>query len=221
MSDTLEICTDASIRTFENGRVFGCAGALCINTGESEYVISQDTTNNRSELLGIYLGIRLAEKIYLNNPDAYDEIKLYSDSQFGIFGLTRWMDAWLERSDPNGILYGTNNKPVKNQELFKAIITYLTTHNMRVKMLHQSGHVSLGNTKKLAEANAVFLNSNGYLLRPEEIYKISYYNDIVDRTSRDKLQYVNPNDYPVMDYSENYNVMCSYVIPANYKEYVC
>jgi hypothetical protein len=92
---------------------------------------------------------------------------------------------------------------------------------MRVKMLHQSGHVSLGNTKKLAEANAVFLNSNGYLLRPEEIYKISYYNDIVDRTSRDKLQYVNPNDYPVMDYSENYNVMCSYVIPANYKEYVC
>ena len=28
----LEICTDASIRAFENRRVFGCAGAICINT---------------------------------------------------------------------------------------------------------------------------------------------------------------------------------------------
>jgi hypothetical protein len=32
MNNILEICTDASIRRFPNGRVFGCAGALCITT---------------------------------------------------------------------------------------------------------------------------------------------------------------------------------------------
>lgn len=221
MPNVLEICTDASIRTFPNGRVFGCAGALSITTGHSDYRISQDTTNNRSELIGIYLGVRLAENILLSNPGVFSEVKLYSDSQFGIFGLTRWMDNWLRNQDINGILYGSNGLPVKNQELFKAIITYLTTHGLRIKMLHQPGHVKLNKKDKLAEANEVFFNSNGYYLKPEDIYKISYYNDIVDRTSREKLQSINPDQYRVMDYSGNYNVLCRYVIPQNYKEYVC
>lgn len=215
MQNVLEICTDASIRTFPDGRVFGCAGAMCINTGEDRYIISQDSTNNRSELIAIYTGIKLAEDIVMRNPGFFSSIALYSDSQFGIFGLTKWMDNWLAKQDAQGVLYGTNNKPVKNQELFKAIITYLTTHNLRVKMLHQSGHVAFSKPGKLAEANKVFFNSNGYYLRPEDIYKISYYNDIVDRTSRAKLQNIDPNAYPVMDYSGNHFVMCHYVIPVN------
>lgn len=218
---TLEICTDASIRTFENPtRVFGCSGAVCINTGDSEYRISPDTTNNRSELIGIYLGVKLAERMMLENPGQFDSIKLYSDSQFGIFGLTKWMDSWINHSDANGVLYGSKNEPVKNQELFKAIITYLTTHDMKIIMLHQPGHVKFNDTKNLAEANRVFYNSNGYFLRVDEVYKISYYNDLVDKTTRDKLRHINPDDYPVMNYAENYKVMCNYVIPSNYKEYV-
>ena len=221
MQTTLEICTDASTKTFENGRTFGCAGAICINTNEEKYIISQDTTNNRSELLAIYLGIKLAEDIMLRNPGVYTDIRLYSDSQFGIFGLTRWMDAWLNSQDANGIMYGTNKLPVKNQELFKAIITYLTTHQLRIQMLHQLGHVKLASKGALAHANKIFHRSNGFWLRPEDVYKISLYNNVVDKNSREKLQHINPDDYPVMNYNNGHTVMCQYVIPVNYKEYVC
>jgi ribonuclease HI len=218
--NTLEICTDASTKEFPNKRVFGCAGAVCINTGESRYIISQDTTNNRSELIAIYTGIKLAEDIILANPGVYTDIKLYSDSQFGIFGLTKWMDSWLSKRDDKGVMYGSNNKPVKNQELFKAIITYLTTHNLRVRMLHQSGHVNCKNSNALAEANKVFCASNGFLLDVEDIYKISKYNDIVDKESRRRLQDIDPDQYPIADYSGNYTIMCNYVIPNDYKYYV-
>ena len=47
----------------------------------------------------------------------------------------------------------------------------------------------------LQKANETFKRSNGFYLRPEEIYKISYYNDIVDKTSRAKLEGINPNDF--------------------------
>ena len=52
----LEICCDASLKKFNsrgNNRVFTCSGAICVNTGEETYAISQDSTNNRGELLAI------------------------------------------------------------------------------------------------------------------------------------------------------------------------
>lgn len=216
----LEICTDASIRAFENRRVFGCAGAICTNTEKEKYVISPDTTSNRSELLAIYLGINMANEIIKENPGLYTDICLYSDSQFSIFGLTKWMGKWIKNSDRSGIFYGSNNKPVKNQEMFKAIITYLYIHNIKIKMYHQSGHVNINNLESLSHANQVFMRSNGFLLPTQDIYRISYYNNIVDKNSRDKLADLNPDDYPVMDYSHNYSEMCGYVIPDNYKEFV-
>ena len=191
----LEIFTDASIRAFDNGRVFGCSGALCSTTGNSKYVINPDTTNNRSELIGIYLGVQLAHELIMNNPNVYDEIYLYSDSQFGIFGLTKWIYGWMKTKDCNGVMYGSNGQPVKNQELFVMILNYLSTNNLKVHFFHQAGHVRYSSLKMLQKANETFKRSNGFYLRPEEIYKISYYNDIVDKTSRAKLEGINPNDF--------------------------
>lgn len=222
MNTTLEICTDASIKTFDGiNRTFGCFGAICINSGEIQTKISPDTTNNRSELLGIYLGCKMAVEHLEKYPGLFTDIKLYSDSQFGIFGLTKWMDTWLDNKDANGILYGTNKRPVKNQELFKSIISYLYTHGVKIKMLHQKGHVRYNSVHDLANANSSFYTSNGYYLRPEDIYKISYYNDIIDRYTRDQLEDINPSDYKQMDYSNNATSIVKYIIPNNYLEYVC
>jgi ribonuclease HI len=218
--ETLEICTDASIRDFENGRQFGCSGAYCINNREQDYLISPDTTNNRSEMLAVYIGIKLAEKIMQYYPNKYDKIYIYSDSQFTVYGIKKWMDSWIATAGPTGTLFGTNGKPVKNQELFKAIITYCTTHNLHVNLFHQKGHVRLNSPKSLDQANKVFYTSNGFWLRPEDIYKISYYNDLIDKSTRQKLYEVRESDYPKMDYSENHLTMCSYVIPLNYKQFI-
>lgn len=220
MNNVLEICTDASIKTFTNGRVFGCAGALCITTMEQEYLISQDTTNNRSELLGVYLGLKLGKRIMDENPGMYDNIIIYSDSQFSIFGLTKWMPTWMKTMDKNGIIYGSDGKPVKNQELFMCILSFIVSNNLKVTFRHCSGHVRYTSTKMLVKANDVYYRSNGMYLRPEDIYKLAYYNDIVDRTTREKLQTINPDLYPVMDYSHNYQMMTKFVVPHNYRKFI-
>lgn len=220
INNYIEICTDASIRKFPNDRIFGCAGALSISTGEQEFLISQDTTNNRSELLAVYLGVKLGKKIMDNNPNVYDGIIIYSDSQFAICGLTKWMDGWIKTKDSNGIIYGSNGSYVKNQELFMCILSYMVANNLKITFRHCSGHVRYNSPKMLEKANKVFFKYNGFYLRPEEIYKISYYNDIVDRSTRAKLEYIDPDLYPTMDYSNNYKSMTRYVVPDNYKEYI-
>lgn len=219
MNNILEICTDASIRKFPNGRTFGCAGALCITTMEEEHLVSQDTTNNRSELLAIYLGLKLGKRIMDTNPE-YNSIVLYSDSQFAIFGLTRWMSGWMKTMDENGIIYGSNGLPVKNQELFMCILSYITANELKVTFRHVSGHVRYSSIKNLKEANDAYFRSNGVYLRPEDIFKISYYNNIVDNTTREYLKTINPDIYPVMDYTNNYQVMTKYVVPSTYVNYI-
>lgn len=220
MERILEICTDASIRVFPNGRTFGCAGALCITTLQQDYLISQDTTNNRSELLGVYLGVKLGERIMRENPGMYDSIMIFSDSQLAILGLNKWIDSWMQNRDANGVMYGSTGKPVKNQELFMCIISFITTHKLKVYFRHCSGHVRTTSPKMLREANETYHKFNGSYLRPEDIYKIAYYNDIVDRNTRHYLSKIDPDDYPILDYSNNYQAMTKYVVPENYRNYI-
>lgn len=214
----LEIYTDASIRTFSNGRTFGCSGALCSTTGESRYIITPDSTNNKSELIAIYMGVALADEIRKRHLKSYD-IHLYSDSQFGIFGLTKWIYGWLKTIDNNGIIYGSNKQPVKNQELFAMILSYLSMNKLKVNFHHIAGHVRYTSTKMLAKANETYKSSNGVYLRPEDIYKVSYYNDIVDKTSRAKLDSINPNEFPILD-NDNTTQMCSYIIPDDFRYFI-
>lgn len=218
----LEICTDASIKKYDNGRVFGCSGAVCINNMEEEYLISPDSTNNRSELLAVYLGCLLASKLLYYYGSEVEDIILYSDSQFSIFGLTRWMDDWIHNTR-NGIMYSSSKKPVSHQELFKMILIFLSQNNMKIHMRHQLGHVNYNSQIELARANATFKTSNGYLLKPEDIYKISYYNDYIDNQTRDRLNRMSLDEvnlYPKIYYNKIQDKMCYYIIPKNYKYYV-
>lgn len=220
MNNVLEICTDASIRKFPNGRIFGCAGALSITTMEQDLLVSQDTTNNRAELLGVYLGLKLGKDIMDRNPGIYDKIVIFSDSQFAIFGLTKWMSSWIKTRDNDGIIYGSNNKPVKNQELFMCILSYMVSNNLKVEFKHVQGHVKYS-IKTLKKANDVYFRSNGEYLRPEDVYKLAYYNNMIDNVTREHLNTINPDMYPEMDYSKVYqNVMAKFVVPNDYKNFI-
>lgn len=213
----LEIYTDASIKTYSSGRTFGCSGAICSTTGESIYTINPDTTNNRSELIAIDIGIKLAYNIYTREPGKYENVYLYSDSQFGIFGLTKWIFGW-SKNIKNGVMYGSNKQPVKNQDLFIGILSYLSINNFKVKFRHQSGHVNVTRPKMLYDANEVFNKSNGYYLRPEDIYKISYYNDFVDKSTRSKLENINPNNFPILNNGNK--EMVNICLPKDFKKYI-
>ena len=221
--DVLEICTDASIKELigkdRRSRTFGSAGAVCINTGETLINICPDSTNNRAELIAIYTGVLLADREFAKGQ--YKEIKIYSDSQFSIFGLTKWMDSWLA-NQRNGILYNSTGKPVANQELFMMIITYCVVHKLVVFFKHQKGHVNLNSYSNLNKASGVYYKSNNReVISQDDIYKISYYNDYIDNATRNKLDEVNPDLYPVLQFSDNERrVMCRYAVPDNYKSYV-
>ena len=215
----LEICPDASITRYPDGRTFGCSGAYAIQTDMQVYYISPDTTSNRSEVLGVYAGVKLADTIRRERPE-FDEFIIYSDSQFAIYGLTKWLSDWIKNSK-KGIMYGSNGKPVKNQELFILIAKYLVDNNLRVQFRHCKGHTAITNKMSLQKASEVFEKSNGYWPRPEEVYKISYYNNIVDNTSREKLQYIDPNVYPKYNYGNLNNITNkTLLVPPNYKEYI-
>ena len=216
--EVYEIYTDASIRTFENGRTFGCSGAICPKMNMETFMINPDTTNNKSELTGIYLGVVLAHHILVSNPDS--KIKIYSDSQFGVFGLTKWIHGWTRNVDENFIMYGSNNMPVKNQDYFKCILNYAADNGVRVNLLHQSGHVRFSSQKMLRKANDVFRKSNGTFLNPEDIYKISYYNDLVDKSTRNKLDNINPDDYPEIPHSPDEACQINYKLNPDYWKYV-
>ena len=69
------------------------------------------------------------------------------------------------------------------------------------------------------KANETYKASNGVYLRPEDIYKVSYYNDIVDKTSRLKLDSINPNEFPILN-DNNSIQMCSYVIPDDFRHFI-
>ena len=219
--EVLEVFCDASLLTFQNtGRVFTCSGSICRNTAEERYQISPDSTNNRGELVAIYLGVKLAEEMLLKYPGRFGRINLYSDSQFGIFGIKKWIGSWMKNTDSNGIMYGSSNTPVKNQELFLMIITYMVTHDLVVHFFHQKGHVHTGSKASLDAANDVFCNSNGFKLSTDDIFKISFYNNVIDLSTRNILKDVNPYDYPKIEYGTRNIEMCQYIMPNNYRNYV-
>ena len=217
MNKKLEICCDASITTYPNGRTFGCAGAIAIGLNIERTIIVPDTTNNIAELMAMYTAVKLAEE--MRAIDNYD-ITIYADSKFVVYGLKVWMDSWLRSMDRNGIMYNSNNEPVKNQDLFAMIISYMVTNNLRLKIRHQKGHVKVLSEGSMGVAQRVFTRSNGYSLDHETLSRISYYNNKIDYDTKQVLKTTNPNDYPAIQQSDGLENVCRYVIPCNYKDYV-
>ncbi len=212
-----EICCDASIKTFPNGRTFGCAGAILIGENKESFQIIPDCTNNKAELMAMYLAVKMAHELTMLYGKC--DITIYADSKITVYGLKVWMDDWLKSMDERGVMYNYENKPVKNQHLYLMIISYIIINNLRIKIRHQKGHVKL-TPGKLAMANRVFYESNGYYLDQDSIYRISLYNSIIDKDTRNLLQNVNTNDYPYRKEETDLAMMCRYTIPDDYKKYI-
>lgn len=217
----IEVFTDASMRTFSSGRSFGCSGAVSPQINSSIYSVIPDCTNNQAELMAIYLGCRLIKK-YRDNFDKDNENKyyLYSDSQFSIKGLTEWLPGWVKSADINGVYYGSSNKPVKNQNLFNMVAAYVMNNKLTIRFRHQAGHINYRNYEMVKKANNKFYESNGYFLSPDSIYRICYFNNLVDKITRSKLQKVNDADFPVLKSNNRGINMVRYVIPPNIKDYM-
>lgn len=106
-----EIYTDGSCRG--NPGPGGYGAIIVDNLEGKEYIIKgglKHTTNNIMELTAI---IEALEPFKGSGAT----IKLYSDSQYCIKGITEWMSGWIKKGWKNA-----SKKPVANKELWLAYL---------------------------------------------------------------------------------------------------
>jgi ribonuclease HI len=100
-------------------------------------------TNQRAELYAIYKAIKMIEGVIGD----YDEIIIYSDSEYSIKSVTIWVKKWVTK---NWML--SKNKPVKNVDIIKPLYELLLKYPI-IKLEHVRSHTgkkdfkSLGNEK--------------------------------------------------------------------------
>lgn len=204
--NTLNIFTDASVKSKQDGNFISCAGAVCVITKEDgsteivdqNYIVLDNATNNRGEIYAVYMGVLFALK-YRNN---FEKINIISDSQFAIYGLTRWIYNWKASATINSFKNGSK-KTVANQDIFKLIINTIIMNKLYVNFYHQKGHAN--KSSELEKARSTFYVSNGISLNDFELQSICYYNDIVDINSRYKLNETPINLRMPLKYPTNFN----------------
>lgn len=188
----MNIFTDASIITSPFEETIGCAGAICYEDNNIfKYEIVRDSTNNISELTAIKLAVLLA----IENRHNFNIFNIYADSQYAIFGLTKWLNGWINNTE-NGILYNSSGMPVKNQEIFLSIIKLIVKNKIPINFYHVKGHVNINNFVSINNAANVFKKSNNVNVSRNEIYNMTKMNNLVDKNTRNLLKekYINERE---------------------------
>lgn len=88
------------------------------------------TTNNRMELMAAIEGLRAIDA---SKPR---RVRLVSDSEYVIRGLTQWIDGWIAKGWRRG--KGPDSAPVKNDDLWKELHELTKLHEMSYE--HVRGH---------------------------------------------------------------------------------
>lgn len=180
----LNIFTDASITKTIYGETIGCAGAVCLELAkEKRYEILRDSTNNISEITAIKLAVQMA----IDNRDWYDRFNILSDSQWSVFGLTKWNRSWMNNMD-NYMMKNSSGENVKNQEIFLAIMKMIVNNDININFFHVKGHVDPHNIKSINNATSVFQKSNGVSVSRNTVFTIAQMNNYVDNTTRNMLE---------------------------------
>ena len=175
---SINIFTDASITKSIYGETIGCSGAIYMeNTATCKFEISRDSTNNISEITAIKLAVELAIQNKL------DMVNIWSDSQWSIFGLTKWIRSWMNNMK-NYQLMNSSGEEVKNQQIFLCIIKMIVENNLRVNFYHIKGHVNEKDIKSINHAISVFNRSNNASISRDKMYHAVIMNNMVDRETR-------------------------------------
>lgn len=180
----MNIFTDASIIKTRYNETVGCAGAICQeNNNICSFEVQRDSTNNISEITAVKLAVEMA----IANRDRFDIVNIWADSQWSIFGLTKWLRSWTSNMY-NGMMINSSGEVVKNQQIFLSIIKLIVDNNLRVNFYHIKGHVDTTNFASITHAISVFNKSNNASISRQNIKIASDMNNMVDRKTRDLLQ---------------------------------
>jgi ribonuclease HI len=136
--DTIEIYTDGACKG--NPGVGGWGALLVAGKHEKElFGGEQETTNNRMELMAVIQALGA-----LKRPC---HIRLHTDSQYVLKGITEWITGWKAKG------WRTASKaPVKNVDLWQSLDAAQGTH--QIEWIWVKGHAGhAGNERADALAN--------------------------------------------------------------------
>ena len=102
-------------------------------------------TNQRAELYAILKSLKI---ININN---YTSIIIYSDSQYSINCITKWIKNWIKNNWKD-----RHNKPVKNKDLIEPIYNIYKKYN-NIKFKHILAHTNLQDCHSLGNNKADML----------------------------------------------------------------
>lgn len=87
-------------------------------------------SNQRAELYAIYKAIKRVSK-----DDNKLDIKIYTDSEYSINSLTKWINTWKTNNWKS-----STGKDVANQDLIKKIDKLMTEHMGKIEFQHVRAH---------------------------------------------------------------------------------
>ncbi|MFP5503432.1 MAG: ribonuclease HI, partial [Candidatus Sericytochromatia bacterium] len=100
------------------------------------------STNNRAELMAAVIGLRA-----LKRPS---KVKVVSDSQYVVKGMSEWVQGWMRRGWKTA-----SGDPVKNRELWEALVEAAKPHQVRWEWVKgHAGHHYNERCDVLAKAEA-------------------------------------------------------------------
>ncbi len=138
---------DGIIDIFTDGACSGNPGpggwAAILRIGGHEREMSggeEQTTNNRMELMAVIRALKA-----LKRPSS---VRLHTDSRYVMDGASKWLKNWKA----NG-WRTADRKPVKNEELWRALDKEMTEHKISWKWVAgHSGHSENDRADALARA---------------------------------------------------------------------
>ena len=102
--------------------------------------ILEPLTNQRTELYAIYKAIKFVDKKY-----NFEELTIYSDSQYSINSITIWIKTWKV----NGWMTA-NKKEVLNQDIIKKIDKLMMKHEGKIFFIHVKAHTGRQDANSIA-----------------------------------------------------------------------
>jgi ribonuclease HI len=137
MSDIVEIFTDGACSG--NPGPGGWAAIIRENGKEQELTGGDpDTTNQRMELMPAITALESLEGSL--------RIKIYSDSQYLIKGMSEWIQGWKQKGWKK-----SNKKPVENVDLWKRLDAAAAGHEIEwIKVRGHDNHPENERADKLA-----------------------------------------------------------------------
>ena len=193
--NSLNIFTDASMNSYGTSGCIGVCpvyGAVdkrfpLLNTEIFTRVIKGCTNNfaeGRAVLDAIYIAI--------TNMNKFSTLRIISDSQVTILAIRERILKWKVSKKAND--YGMVNfigsqGTIKNQDIFLEALNIIMQTGVSIEFLHQAGHIKFSNPDDIIKSGITFKKSNNIVddIDIELLRSLAFYNNYVDRNSRDVL----------------------------------